>query len=297
MEPLNHTDLILHPDGSIYHLNLFPEDIADTVILVGDPGRVGKISSLFDNIDVRKENREFVTHTGTYDGKRMSVLSTGIGTDNIDIVLNELDALVSIDLKTRMPRPHTRKLTLVRIGTSGALHADIAPGTFLMAEIAGGFDGLYHFYQDQQGITVPGLAQAFTGFTRWDQRLAEPYFVRASERLIRLFEGTDLQAGITLSTPGFYGPQLRSLRLVPKDSTLIQKLSAFSFGHLRIQNFEMESSALYALSAMLGHHALTFCVAIANRITSDFLEDYQPAINMLAKLVLDKLSLDEGSGT
>lgn len=297
MEPLNNTDLILHPDGSIYHLSLLPEDIADSVILVGDPGRVGMISALFDTIDVRKENREFVTHTGTYGGKRISVVSTGIGTDNIDIVLNELDALISIDLKTRMPRTNPRKLTLVRIGTSGALHADITPGTVLMAEVAGGFDGLYHFYQDQKGVTVPGLAQAFTGFTRWDQHLAEPYFVRASERLIRLFEGTDLQVGITLSTPGFYGPQLRSLRLVPRDSNLIQKLSAFSFGHLRIQNFEMESSALYALSALLGHHAITLCVAIANRITSDFLEDYHPAIKLLAKMVLDKLSMDEGSGT
>lgn len=296
MGALNSTDLILHPDGSIYHLNLFPEDIADTVILVGDPGRVAMVSAWFDHIEVRKENREFVTHTGTYGGKRISVLSTGIGTDNIDIVLNELDALVNIDLKSRRPLAENKKLTLVRIGTSGALHADITPGSFLMTEVAGGIDGLYHFYQDQSVVTVPGLAKAFMAFTHWDQQLSEPYFVRASDRLIRLFEQKDLQAGITLSTPGFYGPQFRSLRLTPKDNTLIQKLPAFSFEHLRIQNFEMESSALYALSAMLEHEAITLCVAIANRITSDFLEDYQPAVNMLVKNVLDKLSSDDGSG-
>lgn len=296
MGPLNKTDLILHPDGSIYHLGLFPEDIADTIILVGDPGRVEQVSSRFDTIVVRKENREFVTHTGTFGGKQISVVSTGIGTDNIDIVLNELDALVNVDLSTRTPRPHHQKLTLVRIGTSGALQPDIVPGTLLLTQIAGGLDGLYHFYQDQTGITVPGLARAFMGYTRWDQQLAEPYFVMASERLLRLLKGPGLRAGITLSTPGFYGPQYRSLRLMPREGNLIQKLSSFSFEHLNIQNFEMESSALYALSAMLGHDAITLCVAIANRVTSQFLEDYRPAVQLVVDQVLNKLSMHEGSG-
>jgi uridine phosphorylase len=290
---MSNTDLILHPDGSVYHLNLLPDEIADTVILVGDPGRVRIISALFDTVEVRKENREFVTHTGGFGGKRISVISTGIGTDNIDIVLNELDALVSIDLKSRLPLTSPGKLTLVRIGTSGALQADIIPGTLLMTEVAGGLDGLYHFYADRQGITVPGLARAFMEFTHWDRQLADPYFVRASDRLIRLFEGMEQQSGITLSTPGFYGPQFRSLRLQPKEGHLIQKLSAFTFNQLRIQNFEMESSALYALSAMLGHEAITFCVAIANRITSRFLDDYQPAVQSLVRQVLHKLSTDE----
>lgn len=296
MGPYNNTDLILHPDGSIYHLGLLPEEIADTIILVGDPGRVEQVSSRFDTIRIRKENREFVTHTGTYGGKQISVLSTGIGTDNIDIVLNELDALVNVDLSTRSPKPNPVNLTLVRIGTSGALHSDIVPGTLLLTEIAGGFDGLYHFYQDQTGITVPGLSKAFMGFTHWDQQLAEPYFVRASDRLLRLFNGTELQAGITLSTPGFYGPQFRSLRLMPREGNLIQQLSSFSFEHLKIQNFEMESSALYALSAMLGHNAITICVAIANRVTSQFLEDYKPAVQKVIDQVLHKLSMHEGSG-
>lgn len=293
MGPISHTDLILHPDGSIYHLNLLPDELADTVILVGDPGRVRIVSALFDTVSVRKENREFVTHTGSIRGNQISVISTGIGTDNIDIVLNELDALVSIDLESRLPLTNPRKLTLVRIGTSGALQADIIPGTLLMTEIAGGLDGLYHFYTDQKGITVPGLARSFMGFTHWDHQLADPYFVRASDRLIGLFEGMDQQAGITLSTPGFYGPQFRSLRLQPKEGHLIQKLSAFSFNQLKIQNFEMESSALYALAALLGHEAITFCVAIANRITTHFLDDYQPAIQSLVRQVLDKLSADE----
>ncbi len=293
MGPISDTDLILHPDGSVYHLNLRPEEISDTVILVGDPGRVRIVSAQFDSIAIRRENREFVTHTGSFGGKMISVISTGIGTDNIDIVLNELDALVSIDLKSRLPLTNPRKLTLVRIGTSGALQSDIIPGNLLMTEVAGGLDGLYHFYTDQLGITVPDLARAFMEFTHWDQQLADPYFVRASDRLIRLFEGMDQQAGITLSTPGFYGPQFRSLRLKPKEDHLIQKLSAFTFHQLRIHNFEMESSALYALATMLGHEAITFCVAIANRITSRFLDDYQPAVESLVGHVLDKLSTDE----
>jgi uridine phosphorylase len=290
MSGITATDLILNPDGSIYHLHLLPGDIAETILLVGDPGRVDLISSLFDRIELQKGNREFVTHTGYYRGKRVSVLSTGIGTDNIDIVMNELDALVAIDLESRTLLETPGKLTLVRIGTSGALHEDIPPGTILLTEIAGGFDGLYHFYRDDKEVTVPGLAEAFTGYLGNNNRQADPYFIMGSARLIQLFSSPELTSGITISTPGFYAPQMRSIRLAPSDEKLIQKLSSFTFNSFRINNFEMESSALYALSAMLGHDALTLCVAIANRITNAFLEEYKPAVEKLAVKVLDKLT-------
>ena len=290
MVPISHTDLILNPDGSIYHLHLLPEDIADTIILVGDPGRVAQVSSRFEKVELEKVNREFVTHTGSYQGKRMSVLSTGIGTDNIDIVLNELDALVNVDLEKRMVKANHKRLNLIRIGTSGALHADIPAGARIVTQIAGGFDGLYHFYQDDNQVTVPGLAEAFMNFTGWKKSLAEPYFIKGSEKLFTLLSEVDQVAGITLSTPGFYAPQVRSIRLSPFDKALIQKVGSFSFNEMRINNFEMESSALYALSALLNHDAITICVAIANRISLVFLEDYKAAVDSLITIVLDKLA-------
>jgi len=292
MERISQTDLILNPDGSIYHLHLLPEDIADTLILVGDPGRVSMISALFDSIELQKENREFTTHTGYYKGKRISVISTGIGTDNIDIVMNELDALVSVDLNSRTLLAKPGKLTLIRIGTSGALHSDITPGSILLTQIACGFDGVYHFYRDEKQVIVPGLTEAFKGYTGWNPHMADPYFVRGSDRLIRHFSTMEWISGITISTPGFYAPQSRTIRLAPNDQKLIQRLSAFTFNSLRINNFEMESSALYAISAMLGHDALTLCVAIANRITASFLADYKPALENLALMVLKKISQD-----
>lgn len=290
MTPISHTDLILNPDGSIFHLHLLPEDVADTIILVGDPGRVKQVSSCLDHVELMKENREFVTHTGTFREKRISVLSTGIGTDNIDIVLNELDALVNVDLENRTVKTNRKRLNLIRLGTSGALHADIPPGAQIVTRVAGGFDGLYHFYRDENSITVPGLAEAFMNYTGWRKSLAEPYFIKGSDKLFTLLSKDEQVSGITISTPGFYAPQARSIRLSPFDSTLIQKLGSFSFNEMRINNFEMESSALYALSALLKHDAITVCVAIANRISLDFLEDYQPAIDALITTVLDKLA-------
>jgi uridine phosphorylase len=293
MNPISHTDLILNPDGSIYHLHLLPEDIADQIILVGDPGRVKQVSSHFDTIELEKSNREFVTHTGSYKGKRISVLSTGIGTDNIDIVLNELDALVNVDLEQRTIKSEHRSLKLIRIGTSGALHADIAPGEQIIARIAGGFDGLYHFYKDPEGINQEALANTFMVHTKWKKSLAEPYFTRGSEHLLQLLSGPGMVSGITLSTPGFYAPQQRSIRLSPFDQELITKIGSFSFEGMRINNFEMESSALYALSSLLNHQAITICVAIANRISLQFLEDYHGAVDGLITLVLDKLTQDD----
>lgn len=293
MEPISHTDLILNPDGSIYHLHLLPEDLAGTIILVGDPGRVRQVSSHFDHLETEKSNREFLTCTGNYRGKRLTVISTGIGTDNIDIVLNELDALVNVDLHSRTIKTTHTRLNLIRIGTTGALHADIPPGSQIVTNVAGGFDGLYHFYSDGMNVTVPGLSASFMGFTGWKQPLAEPYFVRGSEKLLTLLSQDGQVTGITISTPGFYGPQVRSIRLLPSDQAMVQKLGSFSFAGMRINNFEMESSALYALSALLGHEAMTVCVAIANRVTREFLENYTPAVEDLIRTVLDKLAMHE----
>jgi len=293
MNPISHTDLILNPDGSIYHLYLLPEDIADQIILVGDPGRVAQVSSHFDHIELKKSNREFVTHTGSYKGKRISVLSTGIGTDNIDIVLNELDALVNVNLEQRTIKSEHRSLKLIRIGTSGALHADIAPGEQIIARIAGGFDGLYHFYKDPERFNQEALANTFMVHTKWKKSLAEPYFTKGSEHLLHLLSGPGMVSGITLSTPGFYAPQQRSIRLSPFDQELVSKIGTFSFEGMRINNFEMESSALYALSALLNHQAITICVAIANRISLEFLEDYHGVVDGLITMVLDKLTLDD----
>jgi uridine phosphorylase len=290
MKPISHTDLILNPDGSIYHLQLLPGDIADHIILVGDPGRVKQVSSHFDSLELEKQNREFVTHTGHYRGKRITVLSTGIGTDNIDIVLNELDALVNMDLEKRIPAAEHRSLNLIRIGTSGALHADIPPGGYILTRIAGGFDGLYHFYQDPGKFNVQELARTFMEHTAWKQCLAEPYFISGSEELHKMLSGPGVESGITISTPGFYAPQVRSIRLQPFDPELLSKIGTFRYESMRINNFEMESSALFALSALLNHQAITICVAVANRISLEFLEEYHVAVDELITRVLDKLT-------
>lgn len=289
MGPESHSDLILNPDGSIYHLHLLPGDIAETIILVGDPGRVKQVSGFFDQVEIRKENREFVTHTGSFKGKRLSVLSTGIGTDNIDIVLNELDALVNVDLEKRALKAERSSLRLIRLGTSGALNADIKTGALILSKISGGFDGLYHYYKDEQNICIPEISASFVKHTNWKNSLPLPYFVPASEKLASLFEKEVSHSGITISTPGFYAPQVRGIRLEPYDKGLIDRIESFTFKGLRINNFEMESSALYALSALMGHEALTMCVAIANRITLSFLKDYKAQVDGLILKTLNKL--------
>lgn len=281
MGPNSHSDLILNPDGSIYHLHLLPGDIARTVILVGDPGRVKRVSNHFEKIEVRKENREFVTHTGLYKGKRITALSTGIGTDNIDIVLNELDALVNVDLENRVLKAEKTKLTLIRLGTCGALHPEIEVGSTILSQLSGGFDGLYHYYKDEHGVSQPQIASSFMKHCSWKESLPQPYFIPCSPRLADLFGEECDHRGITISTPGFYAPQVRGIRLLPYDESLIDKIESFSFEGLRINNFEMESSALYALSALMGHEALTICIAIANRISLSFLEDYKTKVDDL----------------
>lgn len=292
MKPISQTDLILNPDGSVYHLHLLPGDISDHIILVGDPGRVSRVSAHFDSVELKKSNREFETHTGSYRKKRITVLSTGIGTDNIDIVLNELDALVNVDLEQRVERSSHRSLNLVRLGTSGALHADIVPGAQIIARIAGGFDGLYHFYDDPAGYNMEELASSFMESAGWRKKLADPYFINGSYSLFQLLSGPAMVSGITMSTPGFYAPQVRSIRLAPVDRELVSKIATFRYRGMRINNFEMESSALYALASLLGHRAITVCVAIANRISQEFLDDYHPAVDELIINVLNKLTLD-----
>ena len=281
------SELPLQPTGAVYHLNLFPEEIADNIIVVGDPGRVAAVSKYFDTIECKKSNREINTHTGTYKGKRISVLSTGMGTDNIDICLTELDALANIDLKTREIKETGRKFNIVRIGTCGALQPDIDVNTFVASEAGFGFDGLLHFY-DYGNISDEELVEAFVKHTGWNERLPYPYCVEGSKELMNKI-GFDMTHGITASAGGFYGPQGREIRAKLKYPDLNSKIDTFNYNGRRITNLEMETSALYGLSKMLGHNALTVCVAIANRVTKEFSKDYHPAVDALIQTVLERI--------
>lgn len=290
MNPIKSSELIINPDGSIFHLHLKPEHLADTVILVGDPGRVELVASYFDEIELSISNREFVTKTGRYKGKRFSVLSTGIGTDNIDIVLNELDALVNIDLETRLPKSKHQALTIVRIGTSGSLQANIPVDSFLLSKKSIGFDGMLNFYARRDEVSDLEFEKAFKDAVNWNSKLASPYFVSSSEKLINLLDGDNMIQGITISANGFYGPQGRVLRLDTLDMDLNDKIEAFEYKGQKITNYEMESSAIAGLAALLGHEAVTVCAIIANRVNKDASKDYKPIIKNLIKTVLDKLS-------
>ena len=288
MERIKESELVLNRDGSIYHLHLHPEDIAENIILVGDPGRVEKVSRFFERIEITRQNREFVTHTGYFQGKRITALSTGIGTDNIDIVLNELDALVNIDLKKRETKTTHTSLNLIRIGTTGAIQPEIPVDSWIASEIATGFDNVLHFYSDTNNVILHDIANAFVKFTSWNEKLAIPYFVKASDSLLkRLADG--IPSGITISAPGFYGPQGRSLRLPLQYPDLNKKLENFRFNGMKITNYEMESSAIYGLSGLLGHNSLTLCAVVANRSTKSFSTDYEPIISGLIEQTLIKL--------
>lgn len=289
MEKIASSELIINPDGSIYHLHLRPQDIADTIILVGDPGRVELISKHFSSIDVKIMNREFCTHTGYYNGKRITALSTGIGTDNIDIVLNELDALVNIDFETRMPKKEHTSLNLVRLGTSGGLQANVAVDSFLVSEKAIGFDGLLNFYAQRNEVAELEFEKTFTEFVNWNKNLPSPYVVSASTELLAKLQGNNM-LGVTISAPGFYGPQGRVLRLPIIDPIINDKIEEFQYLNYKITNYEMESSALFGLSKLLGHHAITICVIIANRVNKSFSKDYKPKVAELIKYTLDKLT-------
>lgn len=286
---LKDSELILNADGSVYHLHLLPEHIASTVLLVGDQDRVSQISSFFDSIEYRIQNREFVTHTGTYRGKRITALSTGIGTDNIDIGLNELDAAVNIDLNTKRIKDEFKKLTLIRIGTSGALQSDIPVDSIALSEYGLGFDGLLHYYSPNYEQDEIELAEAFNTYYPFAKGQPHPYAVKASSRLLNLFK-EDAIKGITATASGFYAPQGRSLRLKPKVENQNELLHDFDFKGKRIINFEMETAALYGLGAMLGHDCCTVCAVIANRFTQSYSSDYHTTIDNLIQRVLDGLT-------
>lgn len=282
------TELILNPNGSVYHLKLLPEVITDNIIIVGDQGRVEMVSRNFDTIDFKVQNREFITHAGTYKGKRVMALSSGIGTDNIDILVNELDAAVNIDLKTRTIKENKRILNIVRIGTSGALQCDIPVDNYVVSSHGLGFDGLMNYYLDLPSVNENELSQAFMEQTGWNKNLPFPYCVKGSETLINKI-GFDFIKGITATAPGFYGPQGRKLRLTPWVEDFNQQLTDFRYKEHRITNFEMETSALYGLGKLLGHNTCTVCAIIANRVAKKYSKDYHPTVERLIQLVLDRI--------
>ncbi len=280
------SELPKQASGAIYHLNLFPEDIADNIILVGDPGRVPMISQHFDTIDIKKSNRELYTHTGTKNGKRISAISTGMGTDNVEIVMNELDALVNIDLNTMEVKQEHHSLNLVRIGTSGSLDVNSSPGTIIASQYGIGLDGLLQFY-NHQGVDNEDVIDAFVKHTGWGEKLPYPYCVKASDDLLQRI-AFDMKKGVTLTAPGFFAPQGRAVRGPLKFPEMNAKIESFDYQGLRCTNMEMECAALYGLSRVLGHNALTCCVLIANRVTGEFLDDYHDLMNDLVAKVVDR---------
>lgn len=283
------SELIINADGSVFHIHLRPEELADNVILVGDPGRVDMVSEFLTDIEFRHASREFVSVTGKYNGKRITVLSTGIGTDNIDIVMNELDALANIDFNTREVKKEHRTLTVLRIGTCGAIQPDIPIGSYIFSHISVGCDGLLNWYADREKISLMDMEEAFKKHVGWNKYLASPYFVRASLKLIDKFKDSTVK-GVTISAGGFYGPQGRVLRLPLAMPDMVSKFESFKYGEYRITNFEMEGSALAGICAHLGHDAGTVCCAIANRHIGSSNPDYKALVRGLVKLCLDKLT-------
>ena len=286
MHIIAETELILTPENKIYHLNLSKDEIANDIILVGDPDRVSVISNKFDSIEHKTQNREFITHTGTLNGKRISAISTGIGTDNIDIVVNELDALVNIDFKTRTINKKKKTLNLIRLGTSGGLQKDIEVDSFLASSFGLGLDNIAHFYESEE-IIEQDMSSKYKQHANWPENLSNPYIVKASGNLLSLFP--DVKKGITATAPGFYGPQGRTLRLNPYITNLHEKMESFNYKENRITNFEMETSALYFLGKSLGHNTLTICAIIANRLTKEYSKDYKKTVEKMIDLVLKRI--------
>ena len=285
------SELILNPDGSIYHLHLHPEDVADRVILVGDPGRVAVVASRFDKIEREVSNREFRSVTGQASGKRITVVSTGIGCDNIDIVMNELDALVNIDFATRTVKPQLKKLRIVRLGTCGGLQPDTPCGSIIASEVSIGFDGLLNFYGRRDAVCDLDFEKAFLSHMGWrgNQCIAHPYVVWANAGLIDEVARCDMKRGVTIACGGFYGPQGRSLRLELADSAQNDKIRNFSYGGRRVLNFEMESSAVAGLSLLMGHEAMTCCLVVANRYAHGADPDHTAGIEKLTSMVVDRI--------
>ena len=286
MKKIGDTELIINDENRIYHLNLKKEEIADKIILVGDPGRVSQISNKFQKIEYKIQHREFITHTGIFNNKRISVISSGIGTDNIDIVLNELDALINIDLEKKEINNNKKSLDIIRLGTSGSLCENVSLDSFLVSEYTIGFDGLAHFY-DNNNVLDKNLQKSFINHTNWNKKHADPYAVKSSENLLKKFQ--DLNSGITLTATGFYGPQSRELRLQSTIKSLYSSVKDFNYYDLQITNFEMETSALYFLGRSLGHNTLTICAVLGNRLKDIQSKNPIQTIDRLIDIVLERL--------
>lgn len=288
METYKPSELILHTDGSIYHLRLKPEHLAKNVIIVGDPQRVGEVSKYFDHIEFKTQNREIITHTGNIGNTRVTVMSSGMGTDNIDIIVHELDALVNINLETRMRKEEHTSLNIMRLGTSGAIQPNIPLNSFIVSEYGLGLDGLLHFYTDPEKKLNNELSESFIAHSNWPTNLPRPYGVRSSDELLSTL-GEGFIRGITITAPGFYGPQGRVIRLGLSFPEMNQTIESFQYMGMKVANFEMETSALYGLSKLLGHKALTVCAAIANRATGEHNPMYKIKMEELIVLFLKRI--------
>lgn len=282
------SELIINTDGTVFHLHLRPQEIADTIILVGDPARVEMIAKYFDAVECRASNREFNSVTGSYKGKRMTILSTGIGIGNIDIAMTELDALANVDFVTRTVKEQLRQLTILRLGTSGALQPDIEVGDIVFARTSLGFDGLLSYYAGRNEVCDMNLEQAFCEHMQWDATIPRPYFVDAGNELWEHFKDVAIE-GITIAAPGFYAPQGRWVRLKPADEAMNQKIESFCYCGRRITNYEMEGSAIAGLAALMGHRAATMCTIIAQRIAKNANTDYKPFVERMIQMALDRL--------
>lgn len=283
------SELIINSDGSVFHIHIRPDQLADKVILVGDPGRVEMFRPLLDKVECEGASREFVWITGRYNSERVTVLSTGIGTDNIDIVMTELDALANVDFTTREVKPEHRTLDILRIGTCGAIQPEIPLGSFIFSHISVGCDGLLNWYDNRDRIALLDFEEAFKKHVHWDKHLPDPYFVRASDKLIAKFADCTVK-GMTISASGFYGPQGRVVRQGLAMPNMLEDFETFEFDGYKITNFEMEGSALAGMSAKLGHNAGTVCCAIAHRYLKDANTDYKPRVKELVVLALDRLT-------
>ncbi|RRJ87767.1 phosphorylase [Paenimyroides tangerinum] len=289
MEKIKESELIINPDGSVYHLNVRPQDIANDIIFVGDQFRVEAITKYFDSIEFSTQKREFKTQTGTYKGKKISVISTGIGPDNIDIVMNELDALVNVDFETRTIKSELTHLNIVRVGTSGSLQADIPVDSILMSTHGIGTDNMLRSYAID-GITETEIENAFIEQTNWDMTKGRPYIIEASSKLIEKFASSEMHQGITVTAGGFYGAQGRVIRIPIQDAELNSKIDSFKFNSLRATNLEMETAAIYGLSKLLSHHSLSLNAIIANRANGTFSEDPYAAVEKLIQYTLEKIT-------
>lgn len=288
MRTIPESEFIINPDGSAFHLHIMPEQLSDKIVMMGDPGRVTMTASYFDSIECDIQSREFHTVTGMYKGKRITALSHGIGTDNIDIVLTELDALTNIDFRTRMVKPEFKQLTMVRVGTSGGMQPHCPVGSYVVSEKSLGFDGLIHYYADSENVRETEFEEAFQKHVNWSPYHCSPYVVSADEELVDRI-GHDMIRGVTISAIGFYGPQGRHVRLPLADSDLNAKIESFRFGEHSITNYEMESSAIAGLGKMMGHKCMTVCAIIANRVALESNADYKGSTEELIKIVLERI--------